>query len=490
VFAFIACTAILAADPYASAPPYAIPIAPGTTLTPLFTVGQQIPLTGGGPEDLYRILGIPDGMGATWLDQGARTIDLTLNHEFYQDRGLPFGTLPSGARISRLVLSVRKVGGQRIARATSGKLAFDRVFDGETGIEIDPTAGISRLCSANVADQKFGFDRRIHLTGEEATSPESFDGRGGMAFAAFEGAAYTLPRLGRLSFENALVAPFSGSKTVVFALEDGPVLGSQLYMYVGSKVPGGADALSINGLDNGSLYVFAGDNAALNSEQSFHTKGQTTTGHWAPVSHDGTDVDLQNESVASGSFLFSRIEDGTFDKARRGVLYFATTGGSTAPGNPFGKLYRLDFDPRNPLGTATLTILLDGSEGIVNPDNLDINRRGELMILEDPTYDLSLPPLNLSRDTYIWGYDTATAALTAVAEMDRDAAIAHALAADPLNTDEGSVPGDWEFSGIIDAEAFLGRGSWLFTAQAHSLRINPVGETIEGGQVLQLVWIP
>jgi len=144
----------------------------------------------------------------------------------------------------------------------------------------------------------------------------------------------------------------------------------------------------------------------------------------------------------------------------------------------------MQFDPQNPTGTTQLTMLLDGSEGIVSPDNVDVNRHGEIIILEDPNYNLAAD-LNLTRDTSMWLYDTNTAKLTRVAEMNRSAAVAHALAADPLNTDVAStdIPGGWEFSGVIDMEDLLGRGSWLVNVQAHSLRINPSKSTVEGGQI-------
>ena len=78
-----------------------------------------------------------------------------------------------------------------------------------------------------------------------------------------------------------------------------------------------------------------------------------------------------------------------------------------------------------------------------------------------------------------------------MAELDRKSALSHALAADPGNASSTlGTPGGWEFSGIVDAEKLLGRGSWLVDVQAHTLRISPTSETVEGGQVLHLVWKP
>jgi len=113
------------------------------------------------------------------------------------------------------------------------------------------------------------------------------------------------------------------------------------------------------------------------------------------------------------------------------------------------------------------------------------------MICEDPNYNLSLPPLSLTRDTSLWVYNIHTGKLLRIAEIDRKSALNHALEADSGNASSVlGTPGSWEFSGIVDAEEFLGRGSWLLDIQAHTLRIAPTAATVEGGQVLHLIWKP
>jgi hypothetical protein len=475
-----------AADPYENAPPYAVPADTKAKLRPIVTTGQQIPLTGGLPGETFRILGIPDGMGLYgWGPKVNHQLVLLMNHEFRQAQGLAFGSLPAGARASQLLVAYNSS-----ASVVSGKLAFDRVFDGETGTEIAPLKGLSRLCSAFLAGENVGFDRPIFLHGEENPSPDTFDSQGGSAFATFEGKTYKLPRIGHAEWENIVALPFTGNKTVVFALEDGPALGSQIYMYVGDKAPSSSNPLTRNGLNNGNLYVFAGDDASLNSEETVNSKGQSVGGHWESISYLGTDTELNTRSIAVGAFGFVRIEDGAPDPKAPGVFYFVTTGSPNTV-NPFGRLYRLQFDPANPTGPVTLTILLDGSEGIVSPDNIDINKHGELIMCEDPNYNLSTAPLNLTRDTSLWAYNTHTGKLLRIAEIDRNTAFNHALAADPGNSSSTlGTPGGWEFSGIVDAEEFLGRGSWLVDIQAHTLRIAPTSATVEGGQVLHLIWKP
>src|SRR5262249_18773033 len=79
--------------------------------------------------------------------------------------------------------------------------------------------------------------------------------------------------------------------------------------------------------------------------------------------------------------------------------------------------------------------------------------------------------------------DTTSGALVRIAEIDRATAAASILPA--LGNDVGT-PGSWETSGVIDASALYGPGTWLIDVQAHTIqRNNPlVGK--EGGQLLLL----
>jgi hypothetical protein len=177
-----------------------------------------------------------------------------------------------------------------------------------------------------------------------------------------------------------------------------------------------------------------------------------------------------------------------------------TTGAKGNEANPFGRLYRLNFDPNDPTDGARpkLTLELAGdtttvrdTTSFVSPDNIDINQNDELAICEDPNYDLKAN-LRLGRDTFLWVYNIETGILTAVAELDREAARSHAVAADSRNSSVPDIdhPGGWEFSGVVDAEEYLGRGAWILDVQAHSLRIAPEDTTVEGGQYLQVIWKP
>jgi hypothetical protein len=459
---------------------------------PIVTVGQKV---GRGLGTRFLFVGIPDGMGA-YQPNGAEPGSLTLfvNHEFTQGAGGPAGPLPTGARVSNLTLRYNNSAGTEAEIVPfSGRYEIERVFVGDTSAEVSLVpAGFSRLCSAFLATERVGFDRPIFLHGEEDESPNTFDRHGGCIFATTAGEIYALPRMGRAAWENAVPVPGTGAKTVVFALEDGPSdgdgLNSQLYMYVGEKTPGAGDPITANGLNNGSLYVFKGDNPTRNSEATFNAKGETTTGHWQAISWYLNDIYFDVASREAGAFAFVRIEDGAPDYGNPGVFYFVTTGTPNSA-NPFGRLYRLNFNPSEPTDSASLTMLLDGTEGIVSPDNIDLNAHGELLVCEDPNYNLS--NLGLTRDSSVWAYNINTTQLIRIAEIDRASARAHALAADPGNTSVPAtdIPGGWETSGIIDAEEWFGRGAWLLNVQAHSLRIVPTDQTIQGGQIVFLRWL-
>jgi hypothetical protein len=473
------------ADPYASAPPYLAPASPGVQVRALVTVGQRVPRLGAEATAWQRFVGIPDGLGV--IEQDGQVL-LHCNHEFAAADGLAAGPLPSGARITRLRLT-----GPAAAVPTPVVLAAHDaiacVHAGEPPVVQAPgTRRVARLCSAFVADDAVGFDRPVLLTGEEVLGAATFDGRGGSGFALVGDDLYQLPRFGRAPWENLVVLPGTGATAAVVALEDASVLDAQLYLYVGLKVAGDPSPLRANGLDNGALFVMASADSARTTEAEFSGRGSRVPVVFRPVAADTTDLGLEQQARALGAFDFVRLEDGAWRPGTTGSFWFVTSG-LQGTVNPNGRLYRLDFaDPADPLAGGELTLVLDGSEGVLGPDNIDIAADGTLMICEDPDADLSLPPLSLARDTRVWAYDIPTGALTPVAEVARVAPRSHALAADPGNFSVPFLdhPGGWETSGVLDVSRWYGPGAWLVTVQAHSLQIQPTVETVQGGQLLFL----
>jgi hypothetical protein len=476
--------AAAARDGFHDAPPYLRPAAPGVTTSPIITSGARVPLTHGGRGATYVFPGIPDGMGG---HATGRSLTLLVNHEIASSKGGASGAVSGGARISEITLSVSGAGTPTVVSARPGIRAL---HEGETGARVpDGTRRLTKLCSATMAGPPDGFDRWIYFTGEEDDDSTTFDRTGGSAFAVIDGHAYQFPRIGRAKWENIVPVRGRGSRTVLLAMEDadadeGDGLNAQLYMYVGTKQPRARDALAGNGLRGGRLYTFV-TAAAAASESTITRAGESLHGRWVEVDASGDARALDRATRAAHAMRFVRIEDCAMDPVRPGNAYFTTTGDPKAV-NTRGRMYHLTLDPRDPLAGATITILLDGSEGVLNPDNIDVNRHGEIAICEDPVQDMD--KAGLTRDASVWIYDMRSRALTRVAEVDQSAAIAHARTIGPADSLQATRtrPGAWESSGIIDAEAWAGRGAWLVAVQAHTLRVQPVAETVQGGQLLLL----
>jgi glycerophosphoryl diester phosphodiesterase len=459
-----------------AAPAYLVPVTAGVTTTPLLTTGDIIDRTGV-PAQQYRMVGIPDGLGA--YKDAAGNVQLFMNHEFTK----PVTSEPvvnagpyTGAFVSQFVLSPTG------AAPLSGDLAYKTVVKGT-----DPTplsGAFGRFCSGFLGGPEVGLDRQIYFCGEETTPSGTFDGKGGQAVAIFDGVAHILPEVGHFEHENVVVLPNTGDKTVILSTEDAGSLTSQLYMYVGTKSPAATDPIVKNGLVGGKLYVLSAT-GAVRDESTFH-KGDGTLSAltWKEIADPaGKDAAaLESAAQAANSFNFVRLEDVAFDRTHPGTFYFISTGSGTNPGDTpdvRGRLWQAGIDVSNPTAGAKLTVLLEGDKGdpFQNPDNIDVNAQGQIVICEDPNFAPT------GRDSSVWLYDTASGALVRIAEIERATAAASVPAA--LGNNPGT-PGSWETSGVIDASALYGPGAWLIDVQAHTLMSNNALVGKEGGQLLLL----
>jgi Bacterial protein of unknown function (DUF839) len=480
--------------------PYVEPIGGDFQIKALFSVDDKVPLLGGAPGQQYRMVGIPDGLGAHPNRDGTST--LFMNHELnFNALSEPVvgGSKNRGAIVSQWLLD-------QDGDPVAGRRAYDRIYDENRLLGPAPVVGneaqmprqLARFCSGFLAGPANGFDRHIYLTNEEASGAETFDGMGGLSVAIFDSELHTLPKLGRYAKENTVVQPTHGTRTVIFPTEDGPAtLDNQLYMYVGKKDRSSkASVLARNGLDNGTLYVFRSLDPARNSERSF-TSG-SVTGEWVPIpgAEALTDTELEAASDAAGAMTFVRPEDGAFNPNNPNEFFFDTTGSSSGADegvNELGRLYSLRLDPGNPLKPATLsmvynadTVVAAGGDIAISPDNLDVSRR-YLMINEDGTTESRAVMAAKDRDGSIWRFDLVKGPTGAVGVDTSTAARVAQL--DPPGRDGIPVgPGVWETSGIIDASALFGADTWLSDVQAHPPTTPPVGPTVtvEDGQLFLL----
>ena len=471
---------------------YVVPVGDEYEVDALHSVGDAVPWSGGAGQ--YRMVGIPDGLGAHPNADGTATVYMNSEFTFAAlSEPLVGGAKNRGAIVSKWTLDEN-------GDVLEGERAYDSIYNENTFVGPAPVVGnstrpFSRFCSGSIAGPPHGFDRWIYLTNEEEGTPaNTFDGKGGLAVAIVDNNLYTLPKLGRFAWENSLVQPGHGTRTVIMGMEDGPsaldpaVENSQVYMYVGKKDRrAGAGVLRRNGLDNGELYVLVPSVASKSSEASF-TSG-TIEVEWVLIPNAGEldEAQLEAASDAVGAFRFARPEDGAFNRKNRDNYLFVTTGGAAGV-NELGRLYSLDLHPGNVSKGGTLTIEYDadaiveaGGDIAISPDNIDVSA-DYLMINEDGTTESRAVMTSKGRDGSIWRFDLERSGVD-VASRERVAEL------DPPGRDGVPInPGVWETSGIIDASEMFGPDTWLSDVQAHSPTAAPGGSTVtvEDGQLFLL----
>jgi Alkaline phosphatase PhoX len=486
---------------------YVAPVGGAYAVDALFSANDKVP-EASNPGLFYRMVGIPDGLGA--MPNGDGTSTLYMNHELgfaatsspvVDGAGNPVGPAYRGAVVSKWTLDAN-------GNPIKGERAYDTIWEENTLLGPAPDASnvaqmprqFGRFCSGGLHGQSDGYDRPIYFANEEVGAAESFDGKGGIAVAVFDNQLHTLPKLGRFSWEQTVTQPNKIPRTVIIGTEDGPaaldpaVSNSQIYMYVGKKQTApGSSVLRRNGLDNGDLFVLAPVNPAQSSEAVL-TSGSIAI-RWVKIPNAGalTDVELEAASDAAAAFTFARPEDAAFNKRDKNEVFFVTTGDAAVPSNTLGRLYSLQLNSGDPTGTGTLTVaynaqdvLAAGGDIAISPDNIDTSTQ-YLMINEDGTGASRPVMASKGRDGSIWRFNIVTKrkpdrpigvradTATRVAELD------------PPGRDGVAVgAGIWETSGIIDASDLFGANWWLSDVQAHPPTAAPAAGTVEDGQLFLL----
>lgn len=456
--------------PSTTVAPYVLPVAPGVATTSLLTVGD-LPAGNG-----YRMVGIPDGLGA--YRQGKDLVVLE-NQELRDTVGVVRRHGQPGAFVSRFTIDAKsgevKEGSDLIDPGVQywdyPAGAYSDVPVGPAGATTGHTAAFSRFCSSSLTEEGQlahggrGYRGQIYFANEES-------GDEGRAFGVtLDGQAYQLPRLGLFSWENTLAAHNRSKTTLVIGNEDGG--DGQLRAYVGMKQRNGSP-VDKAGLTNGSTNVITVPGFLDATSSSAYGKGTSRPFTLSEIDWTASGVEQNAQAAAVGTTL-NRIEDGSFDPKNRNDYYFLTTEGGdttpdpTEPSNAVrdgGGLWRLSFEniDKPELG-GTLTLLLDGTEApyLNKPDNMTIDRKGNLLIQEDPGGNAHL--------ARILSYRIDDGAIAVLAQFDRGLFETGA---------PGFITQDEESSGIIE----ISRGRFLFDAQVHAPTGDP--ETVEMGQLLSL----
>lgn len=464
----------MAIGPSTTTAPYLLGTEPNVRFTSIATVGDVLDTKGDGSA--YRMVGIPDGLGA--YDNGDGTFTLLMNHELGSNVGVVRDHGAIGAFVSQWTIdkTTLQVVGVKDAISTV------QLWDDATESFVTSTYAIGRLCSADLALQSaysytasdgtvYGTQDRIFMTGEEVGS----EGKefGVVVSGAEAGTAYELAYTGLFSWENAVSSNYSQLKTINIGTDNST--GGQVYIYIGEKQTTG-NAVEKAGLLHGDLFgltvsgITAEANGTIANGSFTLTKlGADDDGNGTP---DGdvskmTGAALETQSNALGVTKFLRPEDVHFDPTNPNVFYFVTTNGFNAP----SRLYKATFtDITNPEAGGSIVAVLDGTEGQQMLDNITVNADGKVIMQEDPG--------NQTHIAKVWEYDPVTDTLTQIAQHDPSLFV---------SGQPGFKTQDEESSGVIDVTSMLGDAdtkAYLLDVQSHLNLVDP--ELVQDGQLLAM----
>lgn len=420
------------------------------SVKPLLNVGQPA------GKNAYRMVGIPDGLGAFKNDDG--TITVLMNHELSEDKGVKRVHGANGAFVSKWILDTENLniisGEDSIRKVMLWSPIVQRYFSSSTN-------KFNKLCSADLAPVSAffnsltgkGYKEKLFLNGEESKE-------GGRAFAHIvsgenAGVSYELPYLGKFAWENAVANPATGDLTVVVGMDDNQ--GGQVYVYAGEKRIDG-NPVEKAGLAGGQLYAIKADGERF-----------SLAGFGDVSAMSGDDLEKAGEHAAVSKFM--RPEDGAWDIKNPNIFYFATT----AKIDGESQIFQLKFDDVNQpqKGGEIKDILNAKTIGAQMFDNLTVMGNGSLLIEEDPGNNEYLAA--------IWLFDPATGKAEKVLESD------------PKRFKDKSsslyITQDEENSGIIEITHLVQNASWadkdkryfLGVMQVHAKSEDP--ELVEGGQL-------
>jgi Bacterial protein of unknown function (DUF839) len=465
---------------------YLEPLLPNVAFTPILTTGDAV--------KGYRMVGIPDGLGAYDNDDGTFTV--LMNHEIADPLGVVRAHGGKGAFVSEWVIN------KKTLAVESGADLMQKVYKQtapgvwslvpQTGVA-GQTSSFSRFCAADLAKKsaffnkasKNGSKQRIFLNGEES-APAYQRGVAHVATGPDKGKSFVLPwtETANASWENLLANPYSGDKTVVIGTADGGTGG--VYVYVGNKRKVGNDVEKA-GLIGGAVYriAVAGNVAEDRTETAGLGLAKNARGNYEGSFSLATGADTTN--AASTKFL--RPEDGAWDTQNKNRFYFATTDRPDAakdgdlntdiPAGQIGRsrLWSLTFvNSAKPELGGKIEMVLDGTNAKGDYqmfDNITVNDDGTITLQEDIGGN--------QHNGKIWQYDPKSGNLVKIAKFDTalfgDIGVA------------GALTKDEESSGVIDITDILDReGDYrysLLVAQNHAKSSD--AELVEGGQLLLMI---
>ena len=401
----------------------------------------------------YRLVGVPDGIGA--INNKNKKILIYINHEISNDSGIKRLHGGRGSFVSEWILDLKT------KKITSGNDLIKKVMlwdrDQKKFVDIN-NVNINRLCSGDLPQQsafydsnsRLGFKDRIFLSGEE-------DRNGGRAFAHIvsgidKGTSYELPHLGKFSWENVVAHPKSGKKTIVMGMDDNK--DGQVYLYMGEKKSKG-NPIERAGLMNGELFGI---------EVNENRFKLVELGDVSMLSGS----ELENLGTEKNIARFKRPEDGAWDIRNKNIFYFATTDKIDG----MSEIFQLTFDDiNNPRKGGSIISILNAKEiGAQMFDNITVSDNGKILIDEDPGDHEHLAS--------IWEFDPmarkATKLFSVRPEFFQDQSHANFLTMDE------------EHSGIIDITHLVTGAPWYKKDERYFLGSLQIHKKIDDPELVEL----
>jgi hypothetical protein len=289
-----------------------------------------------------------------------------------------FGPQPDGAGLLRnptgegFVL----INNHEISQSVS-RVYLDKTFKPTKGEYIvDYNGGTTRLCSATLATpEEHGFAVPTFLTAGESGAESMVHAIDPLAPPDKANSGRRKPALGKASMENAVPlnkAAYPGKTVIVIGEDD---TNGQVLLYV-SDTPGD--------LDNGKLYMMR--RVGGNPVETDMSPNTSYAIEWVevPGAKTLTGAQIAAFSVSSSALQLARVEDLDYRKgsaAHNRELYFTATGVSQADKvtpvagkTMWGRVYKLNLNDTNPVGSGQLEVVMDGGVDpgryLVNPDNI------------------------------------------------------------------------------------------------------------------------
>jgi hypothetical protein len=457
----------------------------GVTVTPLLTVGDELPSG-------FVFEAIPDGISVR--PRGQARVDLFVNHETSK---VPFPYVTANPTAAN---SESDFDNSQVSQLSLN--AAGRVLDGS--FVIDSGGGFQRFCSNYLATSKEGFDQDIFFTNEESPDyvfrqenswpppigdPAEEENGVVLALDPDTGDYQTIYGMGRHNHENNVAIPgfddlvvLSGDDTFTSGpltippggpnTETSAASQSQLYSYTASDT----DELLA---DDGDLWAFVSDDTTFDDYYDF-IPGSTrsVSGHFIQVPKNvatGKDTDgselkaadlgypvpptdgswqrdlrsvtslgidgpqwvLEYWSQLNNVFDFVRVEDIAYDKrpGMGNVVYVVdsgrgTAGASQAERSTNGRVWKMVFDADDPTQVDSLSIVVEGDDNPVKtlgevhqPDNIETTKTG-LLLTEDPGSSQQFPAGSTdaaATTARLWYVPFSGAAPQVVARIDQSA---------------------------------------------------------------------